>query len=215
MLFLISLAFNNLITFGIKKRFNTDYKTLHSLSILLNSSMISTCCYLFNNQMIQQATLNTAFQYSKGFLINDLIILPFFTSRNEYILKLIHHFISLYAINYSLYRYPLFISTLFFSEIVNYPLEFRSLSKNNIFRNTCAVVLYVLFSYTRVIKPFYLIYYDNYWNILYIQDKILFVVIYTLWIYWFCKINLLIYKKTNLNLYFQKHTKGKLFFEIF
>ena len=93
-------------------------------------------------------------------------------------------------------KYPDLVAKLFFTEITNFPLQIRNISKELNFSKSlgtsCITIFYFMFFKMRVIQGFELknevCKHNN------TRDCYLVNGIYLLWIYWFCLLNLKIFQ---------------------
>ena len=196
-LFLPGFLLYGAITFG--SSFFLKPENSVSLSVITNSAIVSTGSYLLLQNYISPCTMNNIFQFTVGFLCNDFLFKFTHQINKDKKLKIIHHIISLIAI----YLFPYtgnLIPTLFFTEITNIPLETRNILKNigyNIFylQEMMIALLYVTFFFYRIYSSPFQIYMSYQNKIISKFEVYLFMCMYSLWSFWFYKLNYLIIRE--------------------
>ena len=200
-LFVPGFLLHNLITFGLTNYIQPE--NARSLSILTNSVLVSGGSYLFLQNQIPYSILANCFQLTLGFYANEILFNKIYNIEKGSNLKILHHMIGTIAI----WRFPytgIVVPTLFFSEVSNIPLEIRNISKREKFnryyiQEIMITLLYVSYFYYRIYKsPFQA--YDWYQeNMLNNFELGTYIAIFSLWTYWFWKINFVIKKKISNN----------------
>lgn len=207
-LFIPSLLANNFLTFGLSGYFNVPPLISTSISIMVNSVIISSSSLLFLNSYLDHQGLQNSFQYSLAYFTNDLCFRYWIGEKREYQIKIIHHVLSMIGI----YRFPAvgkLIPILYMTELTNIPLETRNILKNLKYnkynlQEILIFILYISFGYLRIYYQFvYMRYNFKYLN-LNNGDIVALGGIYILWVYWFLFMNLKIYQV------FQKSIKDRL-----
>ena len=164
-----------------------------SLNVLLNSGFVVLFSNLFLNNYISDKFYYNTLLCCTGFYINDIFLKK--NNKKELLIKSIHHFISFMGI-ITFDKYQDQVARLFFTEITNFPLQLRNISKELKFSKKigtiCIIIFYFMFLKMRVIDG------NQYKNEVCsknnIKDCVLVNGIHLLWIYWFCLLNLKIFQ---------------------
>ena len=196
-LFLPAFLIHHTITFGLSNWIKP--KNTISLSIISNSLVVSSGSYLFLNNYISKITMMNIFQFTLGFFANEFLFKYYYNINKDRTLKIIHHIIATIGI-YKFQVRPELMTILFFTEVTNIPLEIRNICKSYNYNRfyiqyVMISLLYVGFAYLRIyLAPVLSI--QNYQrNNLSFTELNIFLGIYLLWIFWFYKINYIIYRK--------------------
>ena len=195
-LFIPAFFLHNVITFGLSNFIKPE--DAQSLSIITNSFIVSSGCYLFLDRQISTNMMMNLFQCTLAFLLNDYMFKKYYGINKDAKLKILHHLLAGCGI-YKFPNIPTVITTLFLTESSNVPLEIRNICKNSDFnrfyiQQFMVALLYFLFLKFRIINP-------PFNAIFWYQNKTvtrfevgIFIPMYLLWCYWFYKINYVILK---------------------
>ena len=128
-LFIPGLLTYSFLTYGVQKYFRISPDLCTSLSITTNSLIVSSSSYLYITGRIDMATMINSFQFTLGFMVNDLWYRKHNNLKKGFWLKVLHHILAGVGI-YHFPRVGVLIPTLFLSEISNIPLEIRNTMRN-------------------------------------------------------------------------------------
>lgn len=171
--------------------FENSVKTIRFVS-LIHAILSSAGGILYLNNLISQETQQNIVNYSKGYIILDLLVYTLSRKlRHEIKITYFHH--TLFFIGTQLYNsYPEIYSYAILSEISTIPLNLRFIYKDNLkAKNIYSIIFYITFFIFRII------------NILYIQIyllekqyliQLLMTILYILNLYWFYLINIKLFK---------------------
>ena len=171
--------------------FENSVKTIRFVS-LIHAILSSAGGILYLNNLISQETQQNIVNYSKGYIILDLLVYTLSRKlRHEIKITYFHH--TLFFIGTQLYNsYPEIYSYAILSEISTIPLNLRFIYKDNLkAKNIYSIIFYITFFIFRII------------NILYIQIYLLekkyliqslMTILYILNLYWFYLINIKLFK---------------------
>lgn len=195
-LFIPAVFLHNIITFGLSNFIEPE--NAQSLSIITNTLIVSSGCYLFLEKQICSSMMVNVFQFSLAFLLNDYMFKNYYGINKDAKLKILHHLLAGCAI-YKFHNIPIVVTTLFLTECSNIPLEIRNICKNKNFNRfyiqqfMVAILYYLFLKYRIIIPPLNI----RFWY----QTKIitqveigLFIPMYILWCFWFYKLNYCIVK---------------------
>lgn len=195
-LFIPAFFLHNVITFGLSNFIKPE--NAQSLSIITNSFIVSSGCYLFLERQISTNMMMNLFQSTLAFLLNDYMFKKYYGINKDAKLKIVHHLLAGCAI-YKFPNIPDVVTTLFLTESSNVPLEIRNICKNINFnrfyiQQFMVALLYFLFLKFRIINPpFDVIFWYQNKTVTRFEVGI-FIPMYILWCYWFYKINYVIVK---------------------
>ena len=171
--------------------FENSVKTIRFVS-LIHAILSSAGGILYLNNLISQETQQNIVNYSKGYIILDLLVYTLSRKlRHEIKITYFHH--TLFFIGTQLYNsHPEIYSYAILSEISTIPLNLRFIYKDNLkAKNIYSIIFYITFFIFRII------------NILYIQIyllekqyliQLLMTILYILNLYWFYLINIKLFK---------------------
>ena len=112
-LFIPAVFLHNVITFGFS--YFIEPENAQSLSIITNSLIVSSGCYLYLDNRISLDMMKNVFQFTLAFLLNDYMFKKYYGINKDAKLKILLHLLAGFAI-YKFPEIPVVITTLFLTE---------------------------------------------------------------------------------------------------